>query len=118
MSTLESNPPHFACASCCHRPISCKLAADLNALKAAILNAEVKDIEFGCQLLILSNGADGMPMSWPGLESNTLFVRPEFKRMYEDKLGAFSPTAVPFDRRHKLLRGVPGIGKSSFGMCV
>lgn len=85
---------------------------------AAIVKAEVKNIEGNCQLIILPNGADGEPTFWPGLESNTLFVRPEFKRMFEELLGSFDKTKVSADRRHKLLRGVPGIGKSSFGLCV
>lgn len=85
----------------------------------AIRKAEVKKIDGGCQLIILPNGADGKPTFWPGLESNTLLVRPEFERMFgdEEKLGAFSK-AVRADRRHKLLLGIPGIGKSSFGLCV
>lgn len=97
--------------------IAAAAAAEIEAFKAALLKAEVKDIEHGCQLIILPNGADGKPISWPRLASNVLFVRPEFKLMYEDKLGAFSLT-VPLRRRNTLLRGVPGIGKSSFGMCV
>lgn len=94
--------------------------ARVQAFAAALLKAEVKDVELGCQLLILPDGADGTPIWWPGLESDTLFVRPEFKRMFEDKetLGAFCKSAVPADRRHKLLRGVPGIGTSSFGLWV
>jgi len=85
--------------------------------KAALLKAELKDIEDGCQLLVLPNDAAGRPVFWPGMDSNTLFVRPIFKLFYESAklLHKFSAD-VPLSRRHKLLRGVPGIGKSSFGL--
>lgn len=93
-----------------------RAAAHIEKLKAAILKAAVKDVEFGCQLLVLPEGADGKPISWPGLESSVLFVRPEFKRLFEDVLDAFSPAKMLPGRRHSLLRGVPGMGTSSFGM--
>lgn len=101
-------------------PFAAAAAAAVERLKAAILKAEVKDIELGCQLLILPNGEDGEAVSWPGLESNVLFVRRELKRMFEEKLGSFLPSTAPHGStsrcRHTLLRGVPGIGTSSFGL--
>jgi len=92
------------------------------AFEAALLKAELKDIEDGCQLLILPNDASGRPVFWPGMDSNTLFVRPIFRQFFEsaELLHEFLDD-VPLSRRdkllrHKLLRGVPGIGKSSFGL--
>jgi len=85
------------------------------AFKAALLNAKLTDIEHGCQLIVLPNDAAGKEVHWPGIDSNTLFVRPIYKKLYEEELQAFSP-AVLSAHRHKLLRGIPGIGKSSFGM--
>jgi len=84
------------------------------AFKAAMLKAEVQDIEGGCQLLVLPNDA-GRPVHWLGLDSSVLFVRPVFKHFYEELLREFTRDTTS-QRYHNLLRGVSGIGKSSFGM--
>jgi len=75
----------------------------------------VKDIEDGCQLIILPNDPAGKPVLWPGMPSNTLFVRPVFKTFFEKELNSLD-LAVDSERFLTLLRGVPGIGKSSFGL--
>jgi hypothetical protein len=92
-------------------------AADLKQarLLAAMRAAEAKDIEDGCQLIILPNDADGNPVFWPGMDSNTLFVRPMFKTFFETLLNCLD-LKVGDAHFRTLLRGVPGIGKSSFGL--
>lgn len=77
--------------------------------------AVVKDIEDGCQLITLPNDATGKAVHWPGMDSNTLFVRPMFKTFFETLLNGLD-LEVGSERFRALLRGVPGIGKSSFGL--
>jgi hypothetical protein len=84
-------------------------------VKAAVLGARLVDVEEGCQLLTLPHGDDGQPVEWPGISSNVLFVRPLFRHFYDVVLQRFGPEVRNLDK-HKLLRGVPGIGKSSFGL--
>jgi len=90
------------------------LTARVENFMDALLHAKQVPIEGGCELLILPDTASGKPVHWLNMRSNTLFVRPVFKEFYEKLLQAFSDDVIP-RRRNKLLRGVPGIGKSSFG---
>jgi hypothetical protein len=81
----------------------------------ALPNATVELLGDGSELITLPVGIDGAPIDWPELSSNELFVRPIFRDFYEkaEHLNAFH-----LDNQHRnwLLRGVPGIGKSSFGL--
>lgn len=80
------------------------------------MRAELHDIEDGCQLLIIPPSPSGEQVKWLGLRSNVLFVRPVYREFYErlDLLGKFDQGNVATSK-NTLLRGVPGIGKSSFG---
>jgi hypothetical protein len=90
------------------------IAHRITTFKTALLGAKQVPVDGGCELLILPASPSGEPVSWLNMESNILFIRPVFKTFYEELLRAFSKDVIP-RRRHTLLRGVPGIGKSSFG---
>lgn len=85
----------------------------------ALAAARVTSLEHGCALLTLLPASDGKPTFWPGLQSPRLFIRPVFVNFYESPglLNKFTLTdSGNWD--DTLLRGVPGIGKSSFGLFV
>jgi hypothetical protein len=67
--------------------------------------------------LIVLEDRDGNPVDWPALRSNKLFVRPVYREFYEreDMLNKMAHRKRP-RAAHSLVRGIPGIGKSSFGM--
>lgn len=95
-----------------------KLSPETLSFMEALPRATATEIEHGCQLLTLPlHGTTGAPIYWPGLASRHLFVRPLFKTFFEraDLLASFSRD-LPTWRCKTLIRGIPGIGKSSFGL--
>lgn len=86
------------------------------ALPCARLEAIPDEPEDGCQVLALSDAA-GNHVNWPGLRSHKLLIRPVFREFFEreDILNYLKHRAIdaaPFS----LVRGIPGIGKSSFAL--
>jgi hypothetical protein len=73
--------------------------------------------EDGCQLLALYDAA-GNPVDWPNLESNKLLVRPVFREFFEraDMFNRGQRRMPRNTKRDTLVRGIPGIGKSSFAL--
>jgi hypothetical protein len=73
--------------------------------------------EDGCQALVLYDSR-GKPVNWPNLVSNKLLIRPVFREFFE------RPDIFNFGKRREgddvtfntLVRGIPGIGKSSFAL--
>jgi hypothetical protein len=70
----------------------------------------------GCSLLVLQDAA-GKRLEWPGLQSDTLFIRPVYREFFEreDMLNCFERREVD-EAPFTLVRGIPGIGKSSFAL--
>lgn len=82
----------------------------------ALLKLKVPQaIEAGCLLLTLPDDDSGRPVFWPGIDSNRLFVRSAFPKFFDEVLQKFemAPTSKLY---RTLMLGVPGIGKSSFGL--
>jgi hypothetical protein len=124
----------FVCSLCCEatlaralfhlllmRPLPlCFAGTKVERLRAALPHAKEIQIagepEDGCSLLVLEN-AEGKPVDWPGLRSNKLFIRPVYREFYEreDMLNHMRHRKLGF-ARFSLVRGVPGIGKSSFAL--
>lgn len=114
LTGMRATPVYAAAGHACAkllRDAELKEARLWTAMKAA----KAVDIDEGCQLITLPDDADGHPVYWPGLDSNTLFVRPDFKMFFEELLNSCQLT-VKDKRFRTLLRGVPGIGKSTFGL--
>lgn len=78
----------------------------------ALPKATSEPLPDGSEIITLPDDADGKPVFWLGMRSNKLFVRPIFRLLYDDNryLNGFKEAA------DWLLRGIPGIGKSSFGL--
>ncbi len=99
-------------------PCHADTAAQL--LQAALLHAQEIKIpgegDDGCSLLVLQD-ADGKRSEWPGLSSDTLFIRPVYREFFErrDILDGFARRPA-LEAPFSLVRGVPGIGKSSFAL--
>jgi len=65
--------------------------------------------------IVLSNGADGLPVCWPDMESAALFVR----SFYDDLYVAVLHKAVrSIGNCGAAIVGMPGIAKSAFGLYV
>jgi hypothetical protein len=81
----------------------------------ALPSARVQCLADGNELITLPDAPNGSPIDWPEMLSNKLFVRPIFREFFEkaEHLNGFH---LSNQRRNWLLRGIPGIGKSSFGL--
>lgn len=66
-------------------------------------------------MITLPDASDGKPINWPGMSSNKLFVRPIFRDFF-DKAEHLNEFHLDSQRCDWLMRGIPGIGKSSFGL--
>lgn len=71
----------------------------------------------GSQILALYN-ARGDAVNWPNLTSHRLLIRPVFREFFErpDMFNRGRQRTPRTDQRNSLVRGIPGIGKSSFGL--
>lgn len=98
-------------------PAGSPAAVLLAALPFAKLEPVPGHDEDGCQVLALYD-ARGEPVNWPKLKSNKLIVRPVFREFFEraDMFNFGKPRQPITSQLDTLVLGIPGIGKSSFGL--